>query len=143
MKQNGELAYQSQSCPFLLFSILSTTHVLRDRGKHSHLLYSWCHLDLAIFNYYFYLAILDCNSIPILKYFLSVSILSAMALPHVFSVRFWKLAWSSRQQLSGSCSSCEVINFYHFHLGYFGLLNWIPALQILIRQIISIAHCNM
>jgi len=38
--------------------------------------------------------------------------------------------------LVGSCSSCDVMNFYHFHLSYLGLLNWTPVLQILIRPII-------
>ena len=38
--------------------------------------------------------------------------------------------------LVGSCSSCDVMNFYHFQPSYLGLLNWTPVLKILIRQII-------
>lgn len=105
LKQDGELAYPFSVLPHpSLFSILSTNHVPQDRDNCSHLLYSWCHLELAVFTYYFYLHVLDCNQVPTFKYILPVRILGRMVLLRAFSPRFWKLVYSLRQQLYGSFS---------------------------------------
>lgn len=104
LKQDGELAYPYSVLPHpSMFSVLSTNHVLQDRDKCSHQLYSWCHLELAVFTY-FYLDVPDCNQVPTFKYILPVRILGRMLLPHAFSPRFWKLVYSLRQQLYGSFS---------------------------------------
>lgn len=104
LERDGELAYPFAVLPHLpLFSVLPTNHTLQDRDKGAHLLYSWCHLELAAFTY-FHFAVPDCNQIPTFKYSLPARVWGRMVLPPAFSPRFWKLLFSLRQQLCGSFS---------------------------------------